>query len=353
MKKKFEETIDFLSTHEVWKDIEGYEGLYQVSSFGNVRSLDRVVIAKNGRKIPKKGKMLKQRISIHGYWTVGLCKEGRSGRYLVHRLVALTFLPRIPGKNIVNHKDENKLNSNVSNLEWCDTKYNVNYGTGITRRAYAHSKKVNVYSAQTGEYLCSGTLHELASFTKMPINTMRDYANGRVNQGVCAYKFVYVDEDSLARKKMVNPKHAHAKLDSKVVESAHLMCYNPKTYTLTEYCNISSLLRDTGLKETQVYTALGKGYGGAGRYVITYKHEKYLEEMEERYSYFRFKPIQVYSSDGEYLFTDFNDKVAERLSVHKVYLNKVITSENLTVRGLKVMKAPFKPKNIEEVQVVA
>ncbi|MCC4427778.1 NUMOD4 motif-containing HNH endonuclease [Limosilactobacillus reuteri] len=353
MSYKDKESIEYLSQNEVWRDIKGYEGLYQVSSFGNVRSLDRVVVAKNGRKMPKKGKMLKRGVSKYGYWTVGLCKHSHGKLHLVHRLVALTFLPRVPGKNIVNHKDENKLNSNVSNLEWCDTQYNVTYGTGIARRANAHSKKINVYSAQDGKYLCSGTLHELAPFTQMPFNTMRDYANGRVAQGVCAYKFVYVDEDSLPVEKMVDPQHAYAKLTSNVVESAHLMCYDPKAYILTEYCTMSSLLRETGLRETQVYTALGKGYGGAGRYVITYKHENYIKEMEERYSHFRFKPIQVYSGDGKYLFTDFNDKVAERLSVTRIYLNAVVAGTHPSVKGYKVMKAPFNPRNIEEVEVVA
>ena len=103
---------------EIWKDIEGYDGIYQVSNFGRVRSL------KWG-----KVKFLKPIDNKYGYLIVTLCKNSISKKYKVHRLVTQAFLPNPNNLPQVNHKDENPSNNIVSNLEWCDSKYNNNYGT--------------------------------------------------------------------------------------------------------------------------------------------------------------------------------------------------------------------------------
>ena len=118
---------------EIWRDVEGYEGLYQVSNYGRVKSLEREIVYKDGRK-----KMLQERI-LHiflnelGYYHVMLSKNGTPKRYKVHRLVAKAFIPNPSNLPIINHKDENPKNNNTENLEWCDQKYNVNYGTAIER----------------------------------------------------------------------------------------------------------------------------------------------------------------------------------------------------------------------------
>ena len=110
---------------ESWKDIEGYEGLYQVSNKGNVKSL-------NYNKT-KKEKILKPFINSNGYLQVILCKNKTSKRFLVHRLVANAFLPNTNNYPCVNHKDECKTNNVVSNIEWCTYKYNTNYGSCIKK----------------------------------------------------------------------------------------------------------------------------------------------------------------------------------------------------------------------------
>lgn len=120
---------------EIWKDIPNYEGLYQASNFGRIRSLDKVI--KNRGKnqygstfdIIKKGKILKQRLNKGGYLKVYLIKEGKSKTFIAHRLIALTFIPNPNNYKIVNHKDENKTNNNIDNLEWCTQSYNINYGS--------------------------------------------------------------------------------------------------------------------------------------------------------------------------------------------------------------------------------
>lgn len=104
---------------EIWKDIEGYEGLYQVSNMGRVKSVRKNIIMK-----PSVSK---------GYYVINLCIRGKATLCRVHRLVAMTFIPNPDNLPQVNHKDENHFNNNLNNLEWCDSKYNNNYGTKSER----------------------------------------------------------------------------------------------------------------------------------------------------------------------------------------------------------------------------
>lgn len=118
---------------EIWKLIEHHKN-YEISSYGNVRSRDRCIV-RNGRTCFVKGVLLKQYLG-KGYKRVALYDGNRESRtnYSVHRLVAEAFIPNPDNLPEINHKDENKLNNNVDNLEWCDSKYNSNFGTAIARR---------------------------------------------------------------------------------------------------------------------------------------------------------------------------------------------------------------------------
>lgn len=119
---------------EIWKDIKGFEGLYQVSNLGRVRSLDRQIYSPGSwRQRPYyfnvKGKIIKQHKSNSGYMFVRLSKDRNDYGTFVHRLVADAFIQNPNNYEYVNHKDENKHNNKVDNLEWCTAKYNINYGT--------------------------------------------------------------------------------------------------------------------------------------------------------------------------------------------------------------------------------
>ena len=108
-------------TKEVWKNIEGYEKLYQISNFGRVKSLN---YNRTGKE-----KILKPSKDKDGYLHVGLCKNGKAKFFRVHRLVCSAFLENPENLPQVNHKDENKENNHVDNLEWVSPKENINYGT--------------------------------------------------------------------------------------------------------------------------------------------------------------------------------------------------------------------------------
>lgn len=119
--------------NEIWKDIEGYKGIYQISTLGRVRSLARTYWHGN-RWYSQKEKILRQCLCTSGYMSVMLYDtEHKSKRIMVHTLVARAFIENSRGLKEVNHKDENKQNNVVDNLEWCDRLYNANYGTGRDR----------------------------------------------------------------------------------------------------------------------------------------------------------------------------------------------------------------------------
>lgn len=120
---------------EEWRPITGFEGLYEVSNLGRVRSLDRQV--NNQGTYIISGKVLVLTADKRGYKHLLLWKDGKSKLGLVHRLVAGAFIPNPCNLPQVNHKDENKGNNIVSNLEWCTAKYNSNYGTGARRNGMA------------------------------------------------------------------------------------------------------------------------------------------------------------------------------------------------------------------------
>lgn len=118
---------------EIWKDIPGYEGIYVVSNFGKVKSLQRTRKCSYGSIRIVYEKILNHKIDKDGYHIVTLSKEGKTKCIGVHRLVAQAFLPNSYNFPMINHKDEDPSNNNVDNLEWCTAKYNSNYGTRIDR----------------------------------------------------------------------------------------------------------------------------------------------------------------------------------------------------------------------------
>ena len=136
---------------EIWKDIKGYEGLYQISNLGNVKSLKRNRFNYRLQRmiIVNKEKLLKQSFDGKKYLFVTLQKHKSRKNYRIHRLVAESFIPNPNNLPQVNHIDGNKTNNCVSNLEWCDGSYNVkeSFRLGLSKKGAVHpnSKKVLQY----------------------------------------------------------------------------------------------------------------------------------------------------------------------------------------------------------------
>lgn len=139
---------------EIWKDIEGFEGYYKISNFGNVKSYDRAVIKTNNSVIGYLGKLLSPYNDGRGYLKVDLHKNGKRISVRVHRLVAKAFIPNPNNLPTVNHKDENKLNNNASNLEWMSIADNNNYGSRHNKTSLSHRKRARtIYQFTKGGFL--------------------------------------------------------------------------------------------------------------------------------------------------------------------------------------------------------
>ena len=145
---------------EIWKIINDTDNGFEISNNGQVKSLDRYVIQYNrwGKPMKRfqKGRLIKQHISKDGYYRVYIIRNNKHITIATHLLVAEAFLEipeelkHLKGTRYlqVNHKDENKLNNNVNNLEFCDRTYNVNYGTRNERIALTKSKTVLQYDLE-------------------------------------------------------------------------------------------------------------------------------------------------------------------------------------------------------------
>lgn len=128
------------SRNEIWKDIKGWEGYYQVSNLGNVRSLDRAITQSNGKVVVWKGRLLRQRKNELGYKFVGLRKDYKRKTMRVHRLVAMAFIPNPNNLPQINHKDVNPSNNRVDNLEWCSQLYNNMYDNANIKRGISRKE---------------------------------------------------------------------------------------------------------------------------------------------------------------------------------------------------------------------
>ena len=118
----------------IWKDVVGYEGIYEVSDSGQVRThKNKVTHSTRHGKRKWKQRILKQKVTQDRTCRVSLYKNKQEKTWLVHRLVALAFIEKVEGKDFINHKDGNRLNNTVDNLEWCDHKENNNHAfeTGL------------------------------------------------------------------------------------------------------------------------------------------------------------------------------------------------------------------------------
>lgn len=137
---------------EIWKEIAGYEGLYEVSSLGKVRTVDRYFINKRGYKEHVIPSELKHQNKVYPF--VGLWKSGKMKTRSVHRLVAIAFIPNPENKRCVNHKDGNKYNFSLSNLEWATSGENISHAfrTGLRSAAMKGKRLVPAVHGSRNEY---------------------------------------------------------------------------------------------------------------------------------------------------------------------------------------------------------
>lgn len=188
---------------EIWKDILGYEGFYQISNMGRVRSLDRIIKRKDGGSFIKKGKVLIPSLTYFGYPIVVLYKNTKPKTHTVHKLMAISFLNHIPcgHKQVINHKDFNKLNNKLSNLEIISQRENTNKkhiksSSNFTGVSFSKKNNCWISSIHIGSkriYLGSCSTEKEAS--KLYEDALlaiekREEINRKVRKKVSKYKYV-------------------------------------------------------------------------------------------------------------------------------------------------------------------
>lgn len=172
---------------EIWSDIEGYENLYQVSNLGRVKALGNGICN-------SKEKILKATKHSCGYLRICLHKYGKAKYYFTHRLVALAFLPNPYNLPQVNHKDEDKTNNRVDNLDWCSADYNMNYGTRNIRSAESNTnhpkKSKKVLCIETGKIYPS--THQVERELGFNYSTISKVCNGKYKTAY-GFHWRYID----------------------------------------------------------------------------------------------------------------------------------------------------------------
>lgn len=135
----------------IWKPVVSFEGLYSISEYGDVKSLDREVLHYKGGVNRIKGKTLKTPLDRYGYKKVVLFNKGKRTYTTVHRQVAIAFIPNPNNLPEVNHKDSNKLNNHKSNLEWCTTEFNSEHAHENNLIDYNKISGINHYNTKLSE----------------------------------------------------------------------------------------------------------------------------------------------------------------------------------------------------------
>lgn len=189
----------------MYKDVIGYEDEYEISNTGIIRSKDRLCIDSLGRKRFRKGIELRPDIAQNGYYRVTLCKGGRKKQQYLHRLIAIHFISNPENKPQINHKDGDKLNNSVDNLEWVTVKENTvhaykndlinvrsgkrHHNHGVFGSKSKRAKKVLRTNIKTGEEKIYGALIETVKdgFTKSEVS--RSCNHGGIHKG---HKFDFI-----------------------------------------------------------------------------------------------------------------------------------------------------------------
>ena len=187
--------------NEVWKDIVGYEGLYQVSNLGRVKSLKRKVYAGRNRMRWQYERILSNnKTNGNGYIVVSLNKESKSKNKYVHRLVAEAFLENPNNYKYINHKDQNTFNNNANNLEFCTAQYNSTYRDAHIKRGLKHRNNLvnskKVYQLDENENIIKEFPSMAEANRQLGTNHTSIYAciNGKQKHAF-GYKWKYAEED--------------------------------------------------------------------------------------------------------------------------------------------------------------
>ena len=276
---------------EIWKDIRNYENYYQVSNYGRVRSLDRIIKDTKSKRLYK-GKILKLTSTNWGYLTVSLKKNSKSRKFFVHRLVAEAFVPNPNKLEVVNHKDEDKLNNSATNLDWCTLKDNMLYSKKNNKRSILQYDKngnfVKIWSSIT----------EAAQHFKVNVSLISQCLNGKIASAT-NYVWRYYDDNF------------PSKIDTSSLNFAKKAVYQ---YSLDgkfikEWDSCSSAEKALGITLGNIISACCGRIKTAGGFQWRYKASMKNTNSLPKYNS-RIKRVSQYTLEGKFIKTWDNSRKA-------------------------------------------
>ena len=175
----------------IWKDIKGYEGIYQVSNVGLVKRLARIINRSNGRILILQEKLLSTRVDKYGYICVSLQKDNKRKSYTIHRLVMQAFSIDMP-KETINHKDGNKKNNNIENLEWATPKENIRHAIKHKLRIKRTKRVIRIRNNVATIYK---SRNDAAKYNNKTPSQISNYINNRkIPRNKDIYIGIWIDE---------------------------------------------------------------------------------------------------------------------------------------------------------------
>lgn len=237
---------------EIWRDIAGFDGAYAISNYGRIKSFERTIPCKGKNNsdsyVVVHEKILHLGDNGHGYLIANLSSSNKTNIFYVHRLVATAFIPNPQQLPTVNHKDENKSNNKVSNLEWASYQYNNNYGTAKQRSRQTiiksgYATPIDMYDLQGNfikHYDCSYDMEKDGISRRAALNV----CSGR-NRSYHGFVFVFAGEEFRYRE----ANHHIKGQKRKVIKKDH------DGNVVFVYDSIKAAERDNGLNRNHLYSA--------------------------------------------------------------------------------------------------
>lgn len=252
--------------NEIWKAVRGYEGIYEVSDQGYVRSLPREVGARNNKKRWVKGKMMTGSDNGNGYKSVMLTIDGHGKRHYIHRLVAEAFIPNPNDFSEINHKNEDKGDNRAVNLEWITHKDNINYGSCIEKIAAPQSFEVKQFDYD-GNYIATyRSIVDASRKTGINYSDIRKCINGKT---VTAGGYIWI-----------SPKKPSVKFPSKeeIIKARHAKSvdqYDIDGHFIKTYMLMKDAAEDNNINSSAICGCCRMNLSTAGGYVWRYHGDSF------------------------------------------------------------------------------
>ena len=258
----------------VWKTYPEFPFI-QANQFGEVRTIDRTITGKNGRKLLVKGRVLKQQLLPDGYLQVHFRVNRKSIFMYVHRIMASCFIPNTNNWPEVNHKDNNRANNVVSNLEWCTHQYNQDYKKNFgTSSAEVLGKPVFAVNLETGKVLYFESQSEASRQLGVHSGGIGDVLKGRLNQ-IGGYWFTE-DKSEITEEKI-------RKIKAKMYFRGGVVAINLETSEVFRFKTQLEAARQLGVDVGSINKVIkGKRYKTAGGYWFCYADENAVEKTRAK-----------------------------------------------------------------------